>query len=415
MSSFRNKISHRISVNSFLLSRHYFYMYLHASIASGNPVADELVQVQAIVWRGPRVTFPFSFFRRRRHHRWTGKRKFHHQWLLLQRCILHRRQWKLKKEDPLGLNGRQLIKDSFPREREPSFALPGDRPFRDNRSATCTNALLCRTLCSLCHLYCTVHWACLNDAENGSIPRIRVRQIACKRGKRTRKWSSSARRSVAVTCNRSRYIQLSEIWTRGTFAVSRWNYTAFNLMREFFEIFPREHLLSPNVARLLHCCAALCAVVAPRAKTLCSAGNTAAVFVTRHYTVIPRGISGLVNRVNKPPNLLLHSTLLLIDLRFARPRIRSIAFRFRREYHFTRIHACTINCQFAIRRWIAMTATVKVRADSLLSVFFFPFFTREPNHTEGRIARAISRMTMSFATCIRSERCVMYLRSVYRE
>lgn len=44
----------------------------------------------------------------------------------------------------------------------------------------------------------------------------------------------------------------------------------------------------------------------------------AAVFVTRHYAVTPCWISGLVNRVNKPSNLLSScSTLLLIDLRFA--------------------------------------------------------------------------------------------------
>lgn len=95
----------------------------------------------------------------------------------------------------------------------------------------------------------------------------------------------------------------------------------------------------------------VCSRSAENARKHCArTGNTAAVFVIRHYTVIPRGISGLVNRVNKPPNLLLHSTLLLIDLRFARPRIRSIAFRSHRECHFTRIHACTINCQFAIHR-----------------------------------------------------------------
>lgn len=109
-------------------------------------------------------------------------------------------------------------------------------------------------------------------------------------------------------------------------------------MREFFKILPGNICYS-RVARLCIVAGALrmCSRDAAR-ENIVSAGNTAAVFVTRHYTVIPRGISGLVNRVNKPPNLLLHSTLLLIDLRFARPRIRSIAFRFRREYHFTRAH-----------------------------------------------------------------------------
>lgn len=55
------------------------------------------------------------------------------------------------------------------------------------------------------------------------------------------------------------------------------------------------------------------------------------------------------NRVNKPPNLLLRSILLLIDLRFCTPASPFNRFSIlRRECHFGRVHAYTMNCQFAI-------------------------------------------------------------------
>jgi len=66
--------------------------------------------------------------------------------------------------------------------------------------------------------------------------------------------------------------------------------------------------------------------------------------------------------VNKPPNLLLHPILLLIDLRFAIPTNPFNRFLIsQRKCHFTYIHAwCRMNCQFAIHRRIAMIAAIKV-------------------------------------------------------